>query len=148
MQAIQSTDSDALLSKISSIQKGYLNDKYSTKFARKREKKSPLINRGTFLRVASIDGKVDEFLGKFKDLGNIISLGAGSDARYFLLKAVKKNPKYVMPVIPRYARNHVILRLYVEIDYGEVTTKKAMTIYKDKEMKGLLESIHIGTPSP
>lgn len=80
-KVVQSTDGDALSSKYSAVQKGYLQDEFIDLFvagskqaaaqqgpgsARKVvaqfQPKLPLINRGTFVRHHAIDVLVDRFL--------------------------------------------------------------------------------------
>jgi O-methyltransferase involved in polyketide biosynthesis len=125
-EIVQETNNDALVCKLSCINQNYLTDKFTKFFLKKFERKPPIINRGTFLRVTGIDEKISEFVTKYKD-GNIISLGAGSDARYFIMKSNRENPG-----------------LYVEIDYSQITAKKAMVICKNAQMKGLLDNVVIG----
>jgi O-methyltransferase involved in polyketide biosynthesis len=123
---VQETNNDALTCRLSCIQQNYLKDDFSKYFMKKFDRKPPIINRGTFLRTRGIDEKIAEFVKENKD-GNIISLGAGSDSRYFILKSESVNPG-----------------LYVEIDYCQITAKKAMTICKNKQMKPLLEDLVVG----
>ncbi|KAG5518194.1 hypothetical protein PMAC_003380 [Pneumocystis sp. 'macacae'] len=84
---IQSTNEDALSSKWSAVQAGYLNDpfvKYMIK-DRAKVKRPPIINRGTYIRTVIIDKLIYSFLQSIDPLQKkqIISFGAGSDTRYF-----------------------------------------------------------------
>jgi [phosphatase 2A protein]-leucine-carboxy methyltransferase len=51
---------------------------------------SPLINRGTYARITALDQALDAFLHSCKQLQatqcQVISLGAGSDTRFFRYK--------------------------------------------------------------
>ncbi|KAH0370982.1 leucine carboxyl methyltransferase, partial [Aureobasidium melanogenum] len=93
---IRQTDGDASNSRLSAVQLGYLNDEYATCFLQGQiPRRYPLINRGTYVRTSAIDRLVDKFLataidahasdGSAAPLAQIISLGAGSDTRFFRL---------------------------------------------------------------
>ena len=97
-ELIRSTNDDALQSKLSAISTGYLvEDKDGlTKLIAGRgaskllTKRQPIINRGSYARTTGIDRIVKEFIS-WSDSSDsrscqIISLGAGSDSRYFELK--------------------------------------------------------------
>lgn len=97
--AIRSTDQDAVVSRMSAIHQGYLqNDPYTPLLASNeyqtispgfsvQGRRSPIINIGTYLRCTTIDCLVDRFLQEGQSLSGrkkqIISLGAGSDARFW-----------------------------------------------------------------
>lgn len=100
--AIRATDNDALTSRLSSIQAGYLaKDDYSPLFAASTApaidpnlplnpaptlRRPPVINVGTYLRCSGIDALVEAFLTHAgSEKKQIVSLGAGSDGRYWRL---------------------------------------------------------------
>jgi [phosphatase 2A protein]-leucine-carboxy methyltransferase len=84
---IQQTDHDASSSRMSAIELGYLQDDFAKLFWPASEtvpKRYPIINRGTYVRSHAIDKLVKCFLeSEPKRKKQIISLGAGSDTRFF-----------------------------------------------------------------
>ncbi|KAG5460048.1 MAG: S-adenosyl-L-methionine-dependent methyltransferase [Olpidium bornovanus] len=122
---------------LSAVNAGYLRDEFAKQFARRPVKRPPVINRGrkaaarkngrriftnplyfrfsgTYCRTAAIDLLVERFLGSSgadNAPKQIVSLGAGSDSRFLLLKAENRAPSK-----------------YFEIDFLEVTAKKAALI--------------------
>ncbi|KAJ3324146.1 hypothetical protein HDV06_000687 [Boothiomyces sp. JEL0866] len=119
-ETIRGTNDDALQSKLSAINAGYIEDKYASVFLKRGQKRAPIINRGTYTRTHSINKLISSFI-KCNDRSQIISIGAGSDSRYFCLKEKNAQPTQ-----------------YVEIDFPQITGKKAMTIYKNKQTKALV----------
>ncbi|KAJ3331960.1 hypothetical protein HDU76_001688 [Blyttiomyces sp. JEL0837] len=93
-------------------------------------RRPPIINRGTFARWAAIHSLVTRFLnGGDGDSGKkqIVALGAGSDTRFFLLKNENLAPCK-----------------YFEIDFPEITAKKARSISKAKALTNLIGEYKIG----
>lgn len=86
---IQQTDLDASSSRMSAVQLGYLDDDIAKHFwpaGQEILKRYPIINRGTFVRSQAIDRLVKLFLRSTTGQRvQIISLGAGSDTRFFRL---------------------------------------------------------------
>ena len=88
---IRETDNDALLACQSAAQRGHLNDpfvRYIVPRAHLQQPRPPLINIGTYVRSGSIDKLVDAWLKLCKLDRNqcqIVSLGAGSDTRFWRL---------------------------------------------------------------
>ena len=84
---IQHTDHDATSSRMSAIALGYLDDPFASSFFPPGEevpKRYPIINRGTYVRTNSIDHLASRFLQtEPKRKKQIVSLGAGSDTRFF-----------------------------------------------------------------
>lgn len=90
---IQRTDFDAATSRLSAVECGYLTDRFAHLILPpgiQTDRRLPLMNRGTWLRTTAIDRLVDSFLTSTTTTTNkrrqIISLGAGSDTRYFRLR--------------------------------------------------------------
>lgn len=87
--AIRLTDSDAALARLSAVQKHYLADnfvKYFIPRAHLQPPRPPLINIGTYLRSEALDELVNQWLELSEVEGRpcqIISLGAGSDTRFW-----------------------------------------------------------------
>ncbi|KAL1746640.1 S-adenosyl-L-methionine-dependent methyltransferase [Schizophyllum fasciatum] len=124
--AIRSTDNDAALARLSAVQKQYLVDPYIRFFvprAHLQPPRPPLINVGTYLRSVAIDSLVDSFMANTDQQVQIVSLGAGSDTRFWRIAAGEQMDR---------------LASYVEVDLPENTTKKAMAIKKSRELSALM----------
>ncbi|CAM8987260.1 unnamed protein product [Rhodiola kirilowii] len=116
--AVQATNDDASASKLSCVKKGYIKDDYVHLFVRRPVRRAPIINRGYFSRWAAFRKLLSQFLDAGKDIESggsvkkqILSLGAGFDTTYFQLQDEERAPY-----------------LYVELDFKEVTSKKASLI--------------------
>nr|GMD71641.1 tRNA wybutosine-synthesizing protein 4 isoform X1 [Ipomoea batatas] len=123
--AVQATNDDASASKLSCVRKGYIKDDYVHLFVRRPVRRSPIINRGYFARWAALRKLLYQFLDSEPNTGEeektkkqIVSLGAGFDTMYFQLKDEGKAP-----------------HLYVELDFIEVTSKKAALIENYSQLK-------------
>lgn len=125
--AIRETDTDAAVSRLSAVNAGYMVDPYAGFFVKRSQKRPPLINIGTFIRTWALDKLVHQFLAANKySKKQIVSLGAGTDTRFFRLQtdaneAIKNS-----------------IAKYVEIDFPEATTKKAMTVKKHRTLYEVL----------
>ncbi|XP_004306986.1 PREDICTED: tRNA wybutosine-synthesizing protein 4 [Fragaria vesca subsp. vesca] len=122
-EAVQATNDDASASKLSCVKKGYIKDDYVHLFVRRPVRRSPIINRGYFARWAAFRQLLNQFLdtevgekGELKK--QILSLGAGFDTTYFQLQDEGRAPY-----------------LYVELDFKEVTRKKATIIETCSQMR-------------
>lgn len=116
--AVQATNDDASASKLSCVKKGYMKDDYVHLFVKKQLRRAPIINRGYFARWAALRKMLNQFLecepnadGNGNIRKQILSLGAGFDTMFFQLQDEGKAPY-----------------LYVELDFIEVTSKKAALI--------------------
>ncbi|KAG4132569.1 hypothetical protein ERO13_D08G040100v2 [Gossypium hirsutum] len=123
--AVQATNDDASASKLSCVKKGYMKDDYIHLFVRRPVRRSPIINRGYFARWAAFRKLLYQFLDcegsnseKGKTRRQILSLGAGFDTTYFQLQDEGKAPY-----------------LYVELDFKEVTSKKASLIESYSQLR-------------
>ncbi|CAG7854579.1 Leucine carboxyl methyltransferase 1; AltName: Full=Protein phosphatase methyltransferase 1; AltName: Full=[Phosphatase 2A protein]-leucine-carboxy methyltransferase 1 [Serendipita indica DSM 11827] len=127
---IRSTDGFAAHARVSAVRLGYIQDPFVSLFvprARNLPTHAPLINIGTYVRTTSIDQLVESFLtaGSPEVKRQIVSVGAGSDTRFWRLSTG--------PLQNAVAR-------YVELDFPEITTKKAMSIRKSTQLSSVLGS--------
>ncbi|KAG0738754.1 hypothetical protein G6F57_007173 [Rhizopus arrhizus] len=129
---VRGTNDDATISRQSAAALQYLQDPFVRYFVKRPIRRSPIINRGTFIRNHALDSILCQFLSIPGPKKQIVSLGAGYDTRYFTLKAGILGDKL--------ADN---LSCYFEIDFDEVTTKKAMIIKRQAELSKHLLDIKI-----
>lgn len=135
--AVRETDNDAAVSRLSAVRKGYMEDEFASFFVKRAATRPPLINIGTYLRTWSIDRLVDAFLAG-DGRRQFVSLGAGTDTRFFRIASGSK-----------YTEQAARLARYVEIDFPEATSKKAMFIRKQNNLAELLkEPVKLGTQLP
>lgn len=119
---VQGTNSDAILSRKSAIDIGYFEDKFTRFMTSENVKRAPIINRGTFVRTKAIDKLLElgcKVLHHWQNESSnvqIVSLGAGSDTRFFRLQDQGiLNHKY---------------HAYFEVDF-EAVTKKKVRVMRD-----------------
>lgn len=111
--AVADTSNTAAVSKRCAAQLGYIDDPFAEWFDRSRTRCAPIINRGTFVRVAAIDAVCDQFAPtETADEGEvagrqILSLGAGLDTRAWRIRRAGR----------RLAR-------YIEVDFAGVCARK------------------------
>ncbi|KAJ6558150.1 leucine carboxyl methyltransferase [Mycena capillaripes] len=126
---IRLTDTDAALARLSAVKKGYLQDPYVKHLVPRshlQPPRPPLINIGTFVRTTAIDDLVFQWLQSSANHGTrcqIVSLGSGSDTRFWRIAT---------------GAHKEALAAYVEMDFPEITTKKAMAIRKSKDLSAVL----------
>jgi [phosphatase 2A protein]-leucine-carboxy methyltransferase len=118
--AVRGTDQDAAGSRASCVELGYLDDPYAKLFATQAStRRLPLLNRGTYVRTSAIDQLVDRFLTTSPESPKqIISLGAGTDTRYFRLR-------------DKYPNSHIV---YHELDFPSNTIAKLHSIRKHSQL--------------
>ncbi|MCJ1388857.1 carboxy methyl transferase for protein phosphatase 2A [Xylographa bjoerkii] len=140
---VQGTDNDANVSRVSAVEVGYLHDPYARLFATVgSQRRFPIINRGsdsnptpsplpndpfisgTYVRTRAIDKLVEEFLYSQRSTRKqVISLGAGSDTRYFRLMSREQPPDV----------------LYHELDFPVNTALKIATIQKAPSLRSHID---------
>ncbi|KAJ7119623.1 leucine carboxyl methyltransferase [Mycena epipterygia] len=127
--SVRLTDTDAALARLSAVQKRYLQDPYIKHLVPRshlQPPRPPLINIGTFVRATAIDDLVFQWLQTPTSHGTrcqIVSLGSGSDTRFWRIAT---------------GAHKDALAAYVELDFPEITSKKAMAIRKSKDLSAVL----------
>ncbi|KAG0649123.1 Leucine carboxyl methyltransferase 1 [Hyphodiscus hymeniophilus] len=120
--SIQATDTDAAVSRLSAVSMGYLDDPFAPFFVNGQgTRRLPIINRGTYARTNALDILIDAFLSPSSqepELKQIVSLGAGTDTRYFRLRAQN--------------RHHNVI--YHEFDFPAVCAAKCHIVESNKSL--------------
>jgi len=124
-QAVQLTNLDATISKYCAVSKGYYSDPYIHLFVSTKEKRQPLINRGTHARVQAVQRLVERFLQFTTPYGKrqIINLGSGFDTLVFRLR----EKEFL-------GQDDV----FVELDFPEITRTKRQIIQQYPSLHSLL----------
>ncbi|BGP18664.1 hypothetical protein JCM10213_002908 [Rhodosporidiobolus nylandii] len=135
--AVRSTDLDALVSRASAHREGYLKDPFALLFLppaqrRSGEKRPPLINIGTHARTWAVDELVEQFLRREAGECQVLSLGAGTDTRFWRLRKKWEEGRVRL--------GEWRCRRWVEVDFPEATSAKAKTVSGKTELKGALGS--------
>ncbi|RNF12025.1 tRNA wybutosine-synthesizing protein 4 [Trypanosoma rangeli] len=114
--AVQRTNDDSVVSKRSAVFHNYFKDMYLRYFVRKLSRRSPLINRGYYLRMLVITDLVERSIRHLQTAAaastgpvQVVSLGAGYDTLAMRLKGE-----------PQYAGVH-----FYEIDFPSVMQSKS-----------------------
>jgi [phosphatase 2A protein]-leucine-carboxy methyltransferase len=110
-EGTRSTDGIAAHARVSAVRQGYIQDEFVSYFvprARSLPTHVPLINIGTHVRTTSIDRLVQDFLKAGSEDGEpvkkqIVSLGAGSDTRFWRLSVSSDYRSYRSPIDTSFA---------------------------------------------
>ena len=121
--AVKWTAEDSLQCKAHCTALGYLTDPYVGYFTHSGTKRPPIINRGYWARVNRVWMTLTRFVEGAGSGAQIISLGAGFDTNFWLLK-------------DRFPQANFS---YTEVDFPDVCNRKAAIIAKHSELS-------VGTP--
>ncbi|XP_068590319.1 tRNA wybutosine-synthesizing protein 4 isoform X2 [Cebidichthys violaceus] len=123
--AVQGTNDSSVVSKVSAAARGYFQDVFLQHFVCKVARRAPLINRGYYVRWRAVDHCVRRFLHVTENCPRrqILSLGAGFDSAYFRLHADEALHRAVV----------------FEVDFPDVTRRKAALINSNITLRGMLE---------
>ncbi|XP_070693954.1 tRNA wybutosine-synthesizing protein 4 [Pempheris klunzingeri] len=123
--AVQGTNDSSVVSKVSAAAQGYFPDVFLQHFVCKVARRAPLINRGYYVRWRAVDRCVRRFLHITENCPRrqILSLGAGFDSLYFRLHADEALDRAVV----------------FEVDFPDVTRRKAALIDSDLTLRGMLD---------
>ncbi|KAK9831066.1 hypothetical protein WJX74_001902 [Apatococcus lobatus] len=118
--SVRATNDDAQISKMACVRLKYFQDDYIRHFVKRHLKRSPLINRGYYSRIAALRQLLRGFLQTPDIIGprQVLSLGAGFDTIFFQLQA-----------------NGCAPNLYVELDFPEVTSRKAAIVASEPNLQ-------------
>jgi len=121
--AVQSTNDDATLCKLSAVSMGYWSDPFLPHMARQagRDRRAPEIHLGYFARVAGVRMLIDKFFEACDTAVQVINLGAGFDTTFWRLLEEGRPVKN-----------------FVEIDFAGVSARKCHLIKSRKELMGLV----------
>ncbi|KAM6934479.1 tRNA wybutosine-synthesizing protein 4 [Xenentodon cancila] len=124
--AVQGTNDSSVVSKLSAAAQGYFRDHFLQHFVCKASRRAPLINRGYYVRWRAVDYCVRRFLQVTRKCPKtqILSLGAGFDSLYFRLRADGALDGAVV----------------FEVDFPDVTRRKAALIGSNRTLRGMLDS--------
>ncbi|KAM9802866.1 tRNA wybutosine-synthesizing protein 4 [Syngnathus typhle] len=127
--AVQGTNDSSVVSKVSAAAQGYFHDCFQQHFVCKVARRSPLINRGYYVRWRAVDHCVRTFLQVTQHCAKrqILSLGAGFDSLYFRLYGDAALNKAVV----------------FEVDFPDVTRRKAALIQSNVSLSQMLDSHHV-----
>lgn len=134
-EAVVATNDDASICKYQAVLEGYYKDPFLDMFLSSKAKssalrKAPEINRGYYVRSASIAYLVEQFITCYPD-AQIINLGAGYDSLFWRLKSHN--------FLQDDGQSHH--HKYVEIDMNVVVTHKIMAIKKHPKLAGKLNNL-------
>ncbi|XP_075925423.1 tRNA wybutosine-synthesizing protein 4 isoform X2 [Petromyzon marinus] len=124
---VQGTNDSSILSKVSMATAGYVQDQLLAHFiceAQRQRRRSPLINRGYYIRAKAVDYVLTCFLERTRaePRTQMVSLGAGFDTAYFRLKSEARLGRAVV----------------FEVDFPAVARRKATLIRQSPELLALL----------
>uniref|UniRef100_A0A8C6WUF7 [Phosphatase 2A protein]-leucine-carboxy methyltransferase 1 n=1 Tax=Neogobius melanostomus TaxID=47308 RepID=A0A8C6WUF7_9GOBI len=124
--AVQGTNDSSVVSKVSAAAQGYFQDVYLQHFVCKVARRSPLINRGYYVRWRAVDHCVRRFLELTAHCSKrqILSLGAGFDSLYFRL----------------HSNGSLISAIVFEVDFPDVARRKSALINSNNILREKLDS--------
>lgn len=123
---VQRTNDESCVSKRSAARLGYIDDDFLRFFVRRPARRSPLINRGYYARMAAMREIQGAFLEKHANVPcQILSLGAGFETAYF-----------------HWASKHLeqVVRFY-EVDYPTLVERKKTLILDQPPLAELLRGV-------
>jgi tRNA wybutosine-synthesizing protein 4 len=134
--AVQATNDEAVVAKLSAVRRGYFKDPYilalcdalSSPISSKAPPRQPMINRGTYARVSFVRGMVTRFLAALRLRGpvQVVSFGAGFDTLPFTLIADNQQNG---------------LTKYVELDFSAVIRGKVDAMASSPLIASLFETM-------
>ncbi|KAI4193289.1 MAG: hypothetical protein LQ348_002910 [Seirophora lacunosa] len=131
---VMGTNNSSIVSK-RSVERLYMDKPHFFHyFVKKPIRRSPLINRGYWLRMHAVETVVRNFLDKSSDRKKVVvNLGCGYDPSPFKWLSVE-----------RY-RNAAT---FIDVDYPELMARKKEVIMQNQELERLVGPLHTDTPHP
>ena len=130
--AIRGTNDEASVSKAAVVSKGYYRDDFVSFFIHGPPvHPPPLMNRGYYARVKSIETIVKRFLGCCEGIPNkrqVVNLGCGFDTLYFRLCAYDND---ILQALEDYR--------FFDVDFEQVIAKKKTVVTTEPAFKSFLE---------
>lgn len=122
-RTVRETDHDASIARLSSVSKRYIQDAFAGFLVPSNQSliRAPWVNIGTHHRTYVIDELIDSFLRGVKSPKQILSLGSGSDSRYWRLKS-------------RWGDRWPVEK-WIETDFKETVTDKIRTIMQNDPLR-------------
>ena len=122
-EAVQATNDDATLCKVSAVSLGYWTDSFVRLMVKSnaRERRAPEIHLGYYARVAGVAALVEKFFEACDTAVQVINLGAGFDTLFWRLVSEGRPVKN-----------------FIEIDFAGVTARKCALIKRSRELMGLV----------
>ncbi|XP_075886943.1 tRNA wybutosine-synthesizing protein 4 [Nelusetta ayraudi] len=123
--AVQRTNNSSMVSKRSAATQGYFEDAFLQHLVGKGSRRTPLINRGYYVRWRAVDDCLRNFLRVTSGCPRrqILSLGAGFDSLYFRLRAEGALDTVAM----------------FEVDFPDVIQQKASLISCNVTLRSMLD---------
>lgn len=116
-EAVQATNDDATLCKLSAVTLGYWKDPFIQYMVKRGERRAPEINLGYCARVTGIRFLLDKFFEACDTAVQIVSLGAGFDTLFWCLSEEGRP-----------------IRRFIEIDFPAVCARKCYIIKRHKQL--------------
>ncbi|KUJ23104.1 LCM-domain-containing protein [Mollisia scopiformis] len=128
--SIMGTNNSSIVSKRSVERLYYPNEQFFRHFVKKFQRRSPLINRGYWLRMKAIDQVVRQFLELDTEKPKVvINLGCGYDPLPW-------------QCLTRY-KSHCQRTKFVDIDYRDLMLKKRNVVENAEDLKSLLTNVKV-----
>ncbi|KAL9047208.1 MAG: hypothetical protein Q9214_000160, partial [Letrouitia sp. 1 TL-2023] len=129
------TNNSSIVSKRSVERLYYQQPHFYRYFVKKPIRRSPLINRGYWLRMYVVDDAIGRFLAQCSRKKKVIlNLGCGYDPLVF--QWLSKSPELSRDVT------------FIDIDYPELMAKKCEVIAQTRQLRDLIEPIEAPTLDP
>lgn len=126
VSSVCETGREAASCKRTCVDRGYFADPFIRHFAKPSSRRTPLINRGYWLRMAIFDRVLRRFIDCCSALGasgQVVNLGCGVDTHYFRLKS---------------HQTPICLSRFFDVDHQQVINSKLTTIASHSELSSIL----------
>ncbi|EGG24460.1 leucine carboxyl methyltransferase [Cavenderia fasciculata] len=135
-ESVIGTNDDAASCKESAVKIGYWKDDFIQYFVKSPVRRAPLINRGFFTRVETVEALLNQFIQVYTTPSSssssspsclqLVNLGCGYDTLFFRLKQQQQQQQHEIT--------------FFEVDYLQVIQNKLKIINSTKELRHLVDS--------